>query len=112
MFRAAVFPQRLGPGGDAWGGERAADPLHRAGIEAKPFGNDAHTGPSRSRQGLTDSFFECGGDWGAARGVFLHFWPAQARHGLVPQSSSVRIKQIRPASETCGRGVEALLAQE
>jgi hypothetical protein len=28
------------------------------------FGNDADTGPSRSRQSLTDSFLECGGDWG------------------------------------------------
>jgi hypothetical protein len=34
---------------------RAANPLHRAGIDPKPFGNDAHTGPPRSRQGLTES---------------------------------------------------------
>src|SRR5262249_59589459 len=33
-------------------------------IDSKPFGNDAHTGSPRSRQGLTDSFFECGGNWG------------------------------------------------
>jgi hypothetical protein len=44
--------------------ERAADPLHRAGVNSKLFGNDADTGPSRSRQSLTDSFLECGGDWG------------------------------------------------
>src|SRR5262249_33329191 len=43
--------------------ERAADPLHRARINSKLFGNDADTGPSRTRQSLTDSFFECGGDW-------------------------------------------------
>jgi len=30
----------------------------RAGVNAKPFGNDADTGPPRSRQSLTDSFFE------------------------------------------------------
>jgi hypothetical protein len=29
---------------------------------------------AESRQGLTDSFFECGGQLGAARGAFLHFW--------------------------------------
>jgi hypothetical protein len=33
-------------------------------IDSKLFRNDAHTGPPRSRQGLTDSFFECGGNWG------------------------------------------------
>jgi hypothetical protein len=58
-LKTAAVLQWLGHGGDrAWGDERAADPLHRAGIHAKPFGNDAHTGPPRSRQGLTDSFFE------------------------------------------------------
>jgi hypothetical protein len=30
--------------------ERAADPLHRARVNSKLFGNDADTGPSRSRQ--------------------------------------------------------------
>ena len=44
--------------------ERAADSLHCAGVNSKPFGNDAHTGPPRSRQSLADSFFKCGGDWG------------------------------------------------
>jgi hypothetical protein len=34
------------------------------GSNSKPFGNHAHTGPPRSRQGLMDSFFECGGNWG------------------------------------------------
>jgi hypothetical protein len=33
------------------------------GIDSELFGNDAHTGPPRSRQGLTDSFFECGGEY-------------------------------------------------
>jgi hypothetical protein len=58
--------------------ERAADALHCPRIDSKLFRNDAHTGAPRSRQGLTDSFFECRGNWGAARGAFLHFWPAQA----------------------------------
>jgi hypothetical protein len=34
--------------------ERAADPLYGAGVNTKLFGNDADTGPSRSRQSLTD----------------------------------------------------------
>src|SRR5215831_4455604 len=40
------------------------DALHCPRIDCKLFRNDAHTGPPRSRQGLTDSFFECGGNWG------------------------------------------------
>jgi hypothetical protein len=51
---------------DAYAVERAADPLHCPGIDSKPFGNDPYTRPSRSRQGLTDSFFECWGNWGAS----------------------------------------------
>src|SRR5262249_62016106 len=47
--------------------ERAADPLHRAGVNSKLFGNDADTGPPRSRQSLTDSFFQRGGDGGRPR---------------------------------------------
>src|SRR5256885_8850865 len=39
--------------------ERAADPLHRAGVNSKLFGNDADTGPPRSRQSLPDSLFQC-----------------------------------------------------
>jgi len=31
--------------------------LHCPGIDSEPFGNDAHTGPSRSRQRVRDSFF-------------------------------------------------------
>jgi len=50
-FKTAAVPQCLWRGGDdAWGDERATDPLHRAGIDSEAFGNDAHTGPSRSRQ--------------------------------------------------------------
>src|SRR5262245_13823047 len=56
-------PQRLGDD-DAYAVGRAADALHCSRIDSKLFRNDAHTGPPRSRQGLTDSFFECGGNWG------------------------------------------------
>jgi hypothetical protein len=51
--------------------ERAADPLHRARINSKLFGNDADTGPSRSRQSLTDSFLQCGSDWGTPKAFTL-----------------------------------------
>jgi hypothetical protein len=44
-----------GCSGDACAVERAAYPLHCAGIDAELFGNDAHTG----------SFFECRGNWRA-----------------------------------------------
>jgi hypothetical protein len=42
---------------DADAVERAADPLHCLRIDAKPSGDLAHTGPSRSRPSLTDSLF-------------------------------------------------------
>jgi MFS family permease len=51
--------------------ERAADPLHRAGVNSKLFGNDADTAPPRSRQSLTDSLFQCGGDWGTPKAFTL-----------------------------------------
>jgi hypothetical protein len=58
--------------------ERAADPLHRAGVNSELFGNDADTGPSRSRQSLTDSFFECGGDWRTSEALTLAPGPRKA----------------------------------
>ena len=67
--------------------ERAADPLHCLRIDAKPSGDLAHTGPSRSRQSLSDLFFEGRGYRGppeafcGLESLFL------ARHGLVPESS-------------------------
>jgi hypothetical protein len=70
----------LGYGGDdVWGDERAADPLHCAGIDSKPFGNDAHTRPPRSRQGFTDSLFECGSNWGVPEP--LTFTPGPRKPG-------------------------------
>jgi hypothetical protein len=45
-----------------------------------------------------------------------HFWPAQARHGLVPRSSHARTLRIRPSSETSpcplASWCRGLLAQE
>jgi hypothetical protein len=64
------------------GDERAADALHCPGIDSELFGNDAHTGPPRSRQGLTDSFFECGGNRRAPEGgrpVAFPGYPARDR---------------------------------
>src|SRR5262249_26155388 len=58
--------------------ERAADPLHRAGVNSKLFGNDADTGPPRRRQSLTDSFLECGGDWGTPKAFTLTPGPPEA----------------------------------
>jgi hypothetical protein len=43
------------------------------------FGNDAHTGPPRSRQGLTDSLFKRGGNWGAPEP--LAFTPGPRKPG-------------------------------
>jgi hypothetical protein len=59
-------------GDDAWDGERAADALHCPGIAPELFGNHAHTGPARSRQGLTDSLSQGRGLSEATRGVFPH----------------------------------------
>jgi hypothetical protein len=58
--------------------ERAADPLHRARVNSKPFGNDADTGPPRSRQSLTDSLFQCRGDWGTPKAFTLTPGPRKA----------------------------------
>src|SRR2546421_12074653 len=58
--------------------ERAADPLYGAGVNAKLFGNDADTGPPRSRQSLTDSLFQCGGDWGTPKAFTLTPGPREA----------------------------------
>jgi hypothetical protein len=44
--------------GDACAVERAADALHCRWINAEPLGNDPYARPPRSRQSLTDSFFQ------------------------------------------------------
>jgi hypothetical protein len=77
--KTAALPQCLGHGGgDAWGGERAADPLHCPGIDSELFGNDAHTGPPRSRQSLADSLFECRSNWGTPEAFTLTPGPRKA----------------------------------
>jgi hypothetical protein len=76
-------------------------------IDSKPLGNERTPGlPGVAR---------------ASRFVFRvrgnpYSWPAQGRHGLVPQSSPARTGQIHPSSETspCLQAswcVEPLLAQ-
>jgi hypothetical protein len=60
--------------------ERTADPLYRAGVNSKLFGNDADTGPSRSRQSLTDSFLEYGAIGGCPRRLPSPR-PARGQHG-------------------------------
>src|SRR5215831_19262217 len=79
---------------DAYPVERAADPLHRPGIDSKPFGDDPYIRPSRSRQGLTDSFFECGGNWGASETFTLTPGPRQP-FCADQKSSSARRDQTR-----------------
>ena len=76
--------------------ERAADPLYGAGVNSKLFGNDADTGPSRSRQSLTDSFLECGGDWGTPKAFTLTPGPREAstdsfRNHRAPNSAKTPI---------------------
>src|SRR5262249_41444502 len=60
-----------GCSGDACAVEGAADALHCPRIDPELFGNDAHTGPSRSRQRLMDSFFQRGGYRRPPEAVFL-----------------------------------------
>src|SRR5262249_44899132 len=55
--------------------ERAADPLHYPRIDSELFGNDADTGPPRSRQGLADSFFQYRGNRGAPEAFTLYPLP-------------------------------------
>jgi hypothetical protein len=46
----------------------------------------ADTGPPRSRQSLTDSFLECGGDWGTPKAFTLAPGPREALARLGSQS--------------------------
>jgi hypothetical protein len=90
-FKTAAVLQWLGDGGDdAWRDERAADPLHCPRIDAKPSSDLAHTGPSRSRQGVTDSFFETRG-YGERPGP-LSLIPDSRKGGTNPFSRLPRTK--------------------
>src|SRR5262249_61323476 len=96
--------------------ERAAYPLHGAGIDAEPFGNDAHTGSSRRRQGLTDSSFECRGNWGAPEALTLTPGPRKPGadsfrdHRTLELGKHAHHLEHRLAGGR--RGVEPLLAHE
>src|SRR5262245_52866463 len=54
--------------------ERAADPLHRIGGHAKLLGDLPHAGSPRSRQGLTDAFFERGAIRGRPRRLVVGYF--------------------------------------
>src|SRR5215831_19402752 len=102
---------------DAYAVERAADALHCPGIDSKLFGNDAHTGPPRSRQSLTDSFFECGGNWGAPEAFTLALGPRKPGTDsflkiIRPLELSKHAHHLKHRLPGGGRGVEPLLAQE
>jgi len=87
------------------GRERAADPLHCPRIDSELFGNDAHTGPPRSRQGLADSFFPVSGQSGAPEAFTLSPDPRKPgtdsfRHHRsleLPSGSRVRMKRASAA---------------
>jgi hypothetical protein len=96
--------------------ERAADPLHCPGIDSKPFGNDPYTRPSRSRQGRTDSFFECGGNWGPPEALSFTSGPRKAGADSFrnhrPFELGKHAQHLKHRLAGGCRGVEALLAQE
>src|SRR5262249_37467282 len=103
-------------GDGACAGERAADPLHCARIDTEAFGNDAHTGPARSRQGLADSFFECWSNRWAAKAFTLTPGPRKpgtdAFRNHHPFELSKYAQHLKHCLAGSGRRVEALLAQE
>src|SRR5215467_11898842 len=96
--------------------ERAADPLHRARVNSKLFGNDADTGSPRSRQSLTDSFLECGGDWGPPKAFTLTPGPGEASTDSFRNHRPLKLgkhaQHLKHRLAGGCRGVEALLAQE
>jgi hypothetical protein len=86
--------------------------VHCSGIDSELFGNDAHTGPPRSRQGLTDPFSSVEAIGGRPRrlpSLLARASPARTRSAIIARSNSA----IRPSSDAgrCG-GIEALLVQK
>jgi hypothetical protein len=79
--------------------ERAADPLYGAGINSKLFGNDADTGPAWSRQSLTDSFFECGSDWGTPKAFTLSSRTDSGAQVLPPAGGTIPVHVARSKLE-------------
>ena len=79
--------------------ERAADPLYGAGVNAKLFGNDADTRPSRSRQSLADSLFQCGGDWGTPKAFTLTPGPREASTDSLQQFACLALQSSRQGGE-------------
>jgi len=97
--------------------ERAADPLHRAGVNSKPSGNDPYTGPPRSRQSLADSLFQCGGDWRTSEAFTLTPGPREASTDSFLNHRPFELGKYahhpkHPLRGMCRRGVQPLLVQE
>src|SRR5215471_4720996 len=80
--------------------ERAADSLHCAGVNSKPFGNDAHTGPPRSRQRVRTSELTV---FGAARPparfstIFPQRWNATGELLIFLSSVSIHAARYSPS---------------
>src|SRR4029450_1777633 len=102
--------------GDACAVERAADALHCRWIDAEPLGNDPCARPPRSRQSLTDSFFQRRGYRRPTEPLPLAPGPrkpgadAFLNHGALELGKYAPHLKHRLASRR--RGVEPLLAQE
>jgi hypothetical protein len=121
--RRATLVVGIHQNGDEWLGhddadavERAADPLHCPRIDSKPFRNDADTGPPRSRQGLTDSFLECGGNWRPPEALSFTSGPRKPGTDSFcnhrPFEFGEHAQHLKHRLVGGCRGVEALLAQE
>jgi hypothetical protein len=112
----ASFCAPSGLGDDAYAVERAADALHCPRIDSKLFRNDAHTGPPRSRQGLTDSFFECWGNWGPPEALSFTSGPRKPGTDSFcnhrPFEFGKHAQHLKHRLAGGCRGVEVLLAQE
>ena len=85
--------------GDAFALERAADPLHRAGIDAEPLGDLSHARAARLASAARMASSTLGLS-AADPSACPHSGPAQSRLGPVPESSPAQTRRKRPSSET------------
>src|SRR5205823_9264157 len=88
----------------------------RVGPNRPASAEGGQTGPPRSRQSLTDSFFECGGDWGTPKAFTLTPGPREASTDSFrnhrPLELGKHAHHLKHRLPGGGRGVEPLLAQE
>jgi hypothetical protein len=103
--------------GHAYAVERAADPLHRTGIDAKPGSDLAHAfSTSRCAQSLADGVFRLGSYGGPAQPFALALAPRKPGadsfldHGALELGKHAHHLKHGLAGRC--RGVEALLMQE